>query len=497
LARIGAAGPDLKFLTGGFIRGTWLENGFFGVGASAPAAQLHVTDNIVEVARFESVAATGGFISLHDGSDARLQLGFGPTLNGAVGFDDAVIRYGASDNLVFSRDNAEVGRFDANGQFGIGTAAPAAALDIDGPTSALLPVLRLRGSRGGAQIELAPGDTTNGVVYAPLAGSSKFALVSNKQIVLCPETSDDSGNTNRRLEVGNTLIMAYTSNIQQYAPSATFTLRPTEDTQFARFQFRNAANGALGTIDGGGSLGNTIKFSANGGANERMRIADNGNVAIGTTTADERLRVSTSVANVARFVSTAAAGAYLQMQDTTTTVPPQIGALGNNLVFRTNNSEQARVDANGNFLMGTTSQQTSERLAVLDNSIAASFATTQASGTAGIVDFYNSTNTITARVQRDGVYNNISDYRAKEVFGPADAALEKLNSIPLYQGRMLGDDCPEKTLLIAHELQEVFPEVVRGEKDGKEMQGVGYSDLVPVLIKAVQELTDRLEMLEK
>jgi hypothetical protein len=29
------------------------------------------------------------------------------------------------------------------------------------------------------------------------------------------------------------------------------------------------------------------------------------------------------------------------------------------------------------------------------------------------------------------------------------------------------------------------------------MQGVGYSDLVPVLIKAVQELTDRLEMLEK
>jgi len=41
---------------------------------------------------------------------------------------------------------------------------------------------------------------------------------------------------------------------------------------------------------------------------------------------------------------------------------------------------------------------------------------------------------------------------------------------------------------IAHELQEHFPTAVSGEKDGEKMQSVNYSELVPVLVKEVQEL---------
>jgi hypothetical protein len=47
--------------------------------------------------------------------------------------------------------------------------------------------------------------------------------------------------------------------------------------------------------------------------------------------------------------------------------------------------------------------------------------------------------------------------------------------------------------VLAHELQEVIPYAVGGEKDGVDMngemiiQGVDYSKLVPVLVKAIQE----------
>jgi hypothetical protein len=50
--------------------------------------------------------------------------------------------------------------------------------------------------------------------------------------------------------------------------------------------------------------------------------------------------------------------------------------------------------------------------------------------------------------------------------------------------------------VIAHELQEVLPYAVTGEKDAKEMQSVDYSKLVPVLVKAIQELSEKVKQLE-
>ena len=47
--------------------------------------------------------------------------------------------------------------------------------------------------------------------------------------------------------------------------------------------------------------------------------------------------------------------------------------------------------------------------------------------------------------------------------------------------------------VIAHELQEVLPYAVTGEKDGTKFQGVDYSRVVPVLIKSVQELNTKLD----
>ena len=51
--------------------------------------------------------------------------------------------------------------------------------------------------------------------------------------------------------------------------------------------------------------------------------------------------------------------------------------------------------------------------------------------------------------------------------------------------------------LIAHELQEIYPELVNGEKDGEQFQSVNYIGLIPILIKEIQILKERVRMLEE
>jgi hypothetical protein len=50
--------------------------------------------------------------------------------------------------------------------------------------------------------------------------------------------------------------------------------------------------------------------------------------------------------------------------------------------------------------------------------------------------------------------------------------------------------------VLAHELQEVLPHAVFGEKDAQEMQGVDYSKLVPILIKGMQEQQCTINLLK-
>ena len=41
---------------------------------------------------------------------------------------------------------------------------------------------------------------------------------------------------------------------------------------------------------------------------------------------------------------------------------------------------------------------------------------------------------------------------------------------------------------IAHEVQEVFPFLVSGEKDGEAMQTINYNGFIALLVKEIQEL---------
>jgi len=92
-------------------------------------------------------------------------------------------------------------------------------------------------------------------------------------------------------------------------------------------------------------------------------------------------------------------------------------------------------------------------------------------------------------------FNTSSDYRLKEDLKDFNA-LEIASKIKMYDFKWKEADSRSYGVM-AHELQEVLPQAVVGDKDGKDMQGVDYSKLVPILLKSIQELEARVQELEK
>jgi hypothetical protein len=97
-------------------------------------------------------------------------------------------------------------------------------------------------------------------------------------------------------------------------------------------------------------------------------------------------------------------------------------------------------------------------------------------------------------------YNTTSDYRIKEDFQQING-LEKLSKIKVYDFKWK-DSEDRMDGVLAHELQEVLPYAVTGQKDAVDengndkIQGVDYSKIVPVLIKAIQELKTEIDSLK-
>ena len=78
-----------------------------------------------------------------------------------------------------------------------------------------------------------------------------------------------------------------------------------------------------------------------------------------------------------------------------------------------------------------------------------------------------------------------------------------VDDIRVVQYNSVGDNSKHFGV-IAHELEDIYPELVRGEKEKAEMQSVSYVELIPICINEIQllkkenrSLHARLEALEK
>ena len=78
-----------------------------------------------------------------------------------------------------------------------------------------------------------------------------------------------------------------------------------------------------------------------------------------------------------------------------------------------------------------------------------------------------------------------SDYRLKKNVVELDDQFVVDNLRPVHYDM---DERPNEIGLIAHELQDHYPSLVSGTKDGEEIQSVNYIGIIGILIKEVQNL---------
>lgn len=181
----------------------------------------------------------------------------------------------------------------------------------------------------------------------------------------------------------------------------------------------------------------------------------------------------------------------------------------------TSGTERMRVDPNGHLFMGTTSQINGGFVNLQYDGLSKNgivFKTTYSGNGSVYCYFLNSAGTNTGGIQQSGTttvaYATSSDYRLKENVKPMVKALDKVSKLKPVTYNWKSDGSVGQGF-IAHELQEIVPDCVIGEKDAVnedgsiKSQSIDTSFLVATLTAAIQEqqalienLTTRLSALE-
>ena len=245
-----------------------------------------------------------------------------------------------------------------------------------------------------------------------------------------------------------------------------------------------------------GTAGNAITFT------QAMTLDASGNLGVGTTSPDSSSRLtldrSTSNQVIMRVNGTQQLKIYADASVSSIEAT-------NPLLFSTAGAERARIDSSGNLLVGTTNLGTVGSVSgsglFASGYVAGSVANdspglfSRRGSDGGIVSFRRDTTQVgTISVSATATaYNTSSDYRLKNTIAPMTGALAKVALLKpcTYKWNANGSDGEG---FIAHELADVFPQAVSGEKDAvdaegnPQYQGIDVSFLVATLTAAIQEL---------
>jgi hypothetical protein len=266
----------------------------------------------------------------------------------------------------------------------------------------------------------------------------------------------------------------------------------------------------------------------------------NNRLAIGTTSPSRRLSVqeagtSTSGNVIGVRNDNSTSGAYINFIAGGNNAP-SIGAKGDDLTFTAdgyNGAERMRITSGGDLAFGKQSvnwtldglqtEGQGKSIGVTNANAQNNLFLRKNDTTGNIAAFYyNSTAVGTISITSSSTsYNTSSDYRLKEDLKPMVNSLERLQNLkPVnFAWKSTGERVDG---FIAHELAEVIPEAVTGEKDATEeievspeildedgnvleqavfetrevYQGIDQSKIVPLLVAAMQELKAELDLLK-
>jgi uncharacterized protein YaiE (UPF0345 family) len=304
---------------------------------------------------------------------------------------------------------------------------------------------------------------------------------------------------------------------------ASETLRLTTTGASNYFAYRNSSNTQIGDIgyDGrdtdGLSIWNNVSngnlvFGA--GAGRRMTIlGSNGNVGIGTSSPSSIFEVAqtngiiTQRGNTGYSVFRSYGGDgtnsdVVEFQIRNRVDGSNMVSIGNftshDLTFRTGNTERMRITNGGKVLTNTTDSSGAALFAAKSSTTA----TTWSFGpnTVSSLDIFRIETLATTGVyltSGNTSWTANSDERLKNITGNIENAIDALLTLRAVKYTWKKDISGKVNLgLIAQDVIKVLPEVVDINDDEDKTLGVKYTELVPVLIAAVQELSAKVSALE-
>jgi hypothetical protein len=314
-------------------------------------------------------------------------------------------------------------------------------------------------------------------------------------------------------------------------------IQVTSTTNSANSAFRLGAKDSAGTAKNAGlyyvagtTTATTFLSLVADDNNYQFNVLANGNVGIGTTspnyplhiykTSNARLGIEGTTNFAATQYLNSGGSFYIGIDDSaganfTGTAYGRFLYSSNAypMSFFTDGTERMRITSGGDMLLGATSFPsgasggTGAGTMFINNNLYIG----NTAGTSGYaVRFDGYANNLYAIWQnasgtdQGGVYLSYgatswtanSDLRLKDINGSIDNAIDKLNTLRAVNFSWKSDETKKEMLgLIAQDVEKVFPQVIDENKDG--YMGVRYTELVPVLIAAIQELKAEIDELKQ
>jgi hypothetical protein len=517
-----------------------LESGRVGIGTTAPSKEVHIK-NVGS-----SVVGDSQLLLESNESGYGAGVTFQSNLTGGSLAEMARITADGEGNWTTTPSTqyaglrfytaangtvAEKMRVKGNGAVGIGTTAPSARLEISNEQGGARGRILLDANvSSGYETRIDATDT--GLEFTTVSSSRGFVFntgstpTAKVNITAAGNVGVGTAAPDSKLHVRNDGTDAILAKFESDIGVNTRDFRiksPVLDSTTYPFRFTTS---------------NSFAFEVDGV--ENLRIHSNGNVGVGTTAPTAKFVVAGGGAAIQgegfpttgagwEFYTNSVNGSWAQSYSRTSSA--WLDAHWNALTHRysTSGTERMRITSGGDVILsGTTMPTVGVGGFAWDNVNDYVRFGKMGAGVQTQAIFISATQTcgtITTN-QTSTAYNTSSDYRLKENVVPMSDALQRIGNLKPSRFNFIADDSVVVDGFIAHEVQEVVPEAISGEKDAMreeeyevtpavldddgneitpavmdtrsvpEYQGIDQSKLVPLLVGAVQELTARLEALE-
>jgi hypothetical protein len=487
-------------LTGGGTSGDVTLNAVGGTGITVNADDIQVTDNGIGALQLNvSGNGTSGQLLASDGdgsfswqtggSGGNETLAQTLALGNTTGGTDLSVSSG--DNIVMAANSTVDGR----------------DLSVDGT--------KLDGIEASADVT----DTANVTAAGALMDSELTSEASVKALDQGVATTDSptfaSINVNGlvtsddfQIDLGTTTAAAEITTPSSISGFQAFRVKNTHTEGTLAFgttlgQARIQAYGAMGAAD---------PLNIDVGSITAIGIDATGQVGIGTTSPASNLHINSTDTTAGLQITNSATGSA-ETDGFHITVGSggftSLSAKENTgMAFLSGGSERARFSSNGIFLIGRTAtgilaEEAGFMLKPDGLLLTAKDGTAQQTH----VEFVNNADVTAARVgtiKTSGSttsYNTSSDYRLKTDAQPMTGATDRLKALNPVNFQWILDGTRVDGFL-AHEVADVVPEAISGDKDAvdedgnPDYQGIDQSKLVPLLVATIQELEARITQLE-